>query len=56
VVAVVGAATIILGEKPVATSDLSIIAARAGNPYMLLAIVPVRALLSRLLAYKVGPP
>ncbi len=55
VVAVVRAATIILGEKPVATSDLSIIAAQANNPYMLLVIVPVGALLSGLLVYKVDP-
>ncbi len=55
VVLVVWLSTILVGGEPIATSDLSVMAIGAERPYLLLAIIPLGALLSGLLVYRVEP-
>ncbi len=55
IVTVVKLVSMILGGNGVTTSDLSIIAIGARNPYLLLLVVPLGALLSGLLVYKLEP-
>ncbi len=55
VVAVVKLASMVLDGDSVTTSDLSIIAVGARIPYLLLLVVPLGALLSGLLVYKLEP-
>ena len=55
VVLFVWLSTILVGGEPIATSDLSITAIGAERPYLLLAIIPLGALLNSLLVYRVEP-